>query len=196
MKQINTVTALLDFINRIEEQKKSVYKRSLEEYLQALWAVVNKYRDEKVTGDLLAQVIAEAFEIEPPEFDEQWLEYKNVYFGWEKDDSGYAPLGYNNKAGEAYIVKRGVSDFELFRDVILCQIADLYRMKDTPPPKVTISYQSPTGIYWGIYPSPGVFFHLYSGVSKMFELNPYGQLVNFDWADLAILLQFARNAIE
>lgn len=192
MKKINTVEDLYDFIYELAEQKKGGGKHSLEEYLRALWTMANRYKDEKVTGNLLAHVIAEAFEIKPLEFNEQWLRYDEAYSGWEIDDSGYLPRKYDATIGKTYIAKRGLSDFELLEDVILCQIADLYRMKDMPPEKLAGSYQSPTGNYWGIHLSFGVFNYLKAGIATMVELNSDGKLSN--WADLAILLHFARLA--
>jgi hypothetical protein len=196
VNRIETIKDLHDFVSNLHHQKKEEVKYSVEEYLLALWTVINKYRSEDVTGNLLARVIVEAFDVEPAEFNERWLEYNYAYSGWQKDGNQYLPYKYDAAIGESYFIKRRLSDFELLRDVILCQIADLHRMKDSSPSKLTISYQSPTGIYWRIFPLPGVFYYLLGGITQMFELNPDGSLSESDWADLAILLQFARLASD
>ena len=196
MNSIVTIQDLYVFIRTIDEDRWNKDHRSVQKYLRALWTVANKYRFEKITGDLLAQMFMEAFQAEPAAFDAQWLEYDYAYFGWGLDEDGFFPYKYDDIAGKSFVVKRGLSDFELFRDVILCQIADMQRINVAPPPMLTQNYKSPVGINWGFYPFPTVTFYLGRGISHMYELSARDALLSCDWAELAILLEFARMASE
>lgn len=69
-----------EFIYPLCQEQESHYNRSLEEYLRSLLVVFQKHVNERVSGDLIAQVLSEAFVTEPIEFDSSWLAYTKAYF--------------------------------------------------------------------------------------------------------------------
>jgi len=81
--------------------------RPLEEYLRALWALVQIHSGEIVSYSVLVQVVTQALEAPPVSFDSNWLEYTKLPNRNEIDN-----------------------DYEYLRATILCQIADLHRMED------------------------------------------------------------------
>jgi hypothetical protein len=49
----------------------------LEEYLRALWVLIEKHKNTTVSFALLAQLLADALKQQPAPFDESWLRYES-----------------------------------------------------------------------------------------------------------------------
>ncbi len=99
-----------DVARELSEQAASS-DRSLEEYLRALWLLVQSNRDTQVTYALLAQILAEALVSPIAPFDPDWLSYEN----WPTELWQKQPIQ---------------DDFAFLQSMLLYQIADLRRMKD------------------------------------------------------------------
>src|SRR5258705_4835897 len=99
-------TSYSEFIEFISKLAELETKRSLVEYLQALWHLVQSHRNEEPSFSLFEKLLSESFLTEPASFNESWLEFSKLP---------------NSKTE--------IKSFEFLRQTILCQIADLHRMK-------------------------------------------------------------------
>jgi len=187
MIAIKTLGDFHDFINSITKKYKQEYKGTLEEYLCSLLAVIDLYKDEIITSELLAQVIEEAFVTEPATIKSEWLENSIAFLGWEyREDLFYPKMLIDDGA---LVSEQGMTDYELLREVILFQIAELRALEST---KDLLSWNvlSPSGNVWH---NTDVFANLESGISGMIgHSDEKHKIVNCDWADLAILLETGR----
>jgi hypothetical protein len=98
---------------------------SLEDYLLALWAVIEKYKNQKPSYQLFAIMIDEAFEAPPSKFDEQWIAYEN-HLSWTYKNGSYVIEKY--KDGEQVIIQSNVDDYEILKHTILYQIVDFRKL--------------------------------------------------------------------
>jgi hypothetical protein len=95
-----------EFIKFIAELAAIETNRSLSEYLLALWSLIQNHRNEKPSFSLFRQLLFETFEKAPAPFDEAWLAFARLP---SQDDD--------------------IETFESLQQTILCQLADLQRMK-------------------------------------------------------------------
>src|SRR5919199_5193069 len=102
-----TIYDLDAFVISLEEQPGVDANRGLEEYLRALWRLVQENRPATVSYDWVATALKQSFSVDPVPFDEVWLE------STEPPDE-----------------RRVKDDFEFLRGVLLFQIADLRRMAE------------------------------------------------------------------
>ena len=101
-------------------------RKSLEEYLRTLWALIQQHESNTVSFTLIAKLLADAFRLQPLPFEESWLEYS-------------APPD------------EGLDDFEYLRGMVLYQIADLHLMAQAGTinnPHRYFGIDSPTGHRW------------------------------------------------
>lgn len=138
--------------------------RTLDEYLRALWNVIQQAREQQVTYALIGQLLRDAFQAEPLPFNKFWLEYNEP------------PDLHNVKDEEPYSV---------LQKTIGYQIADLHRMDEAGMLKNESRFMgliSPTGHPWYNFDPPS---YLKSAVESLKEDGGYTEA---DWIDLAILL--------
>ncbi len=91
---MHSLSTLKDFritIIDLLKSKEGQYSGSLEEYLRSLWRVINISLKSLVSPELILSLLQQAFETEPFEFDNKWLEYKK-------------PLNWNFRNGE-YVIE-------------------------------------------------------------------------------------------
>lgn len=105
--QITTLSDLLHTVDSVLKITSDNAYRPLDEYLRALWGLIQDHQNDSVSYALLAELLTQAMTARPVPFDPDWLQYTT--------------LPDRNE---------GKSDYEHLRKTILCQIADLYRMKD------------------------------------------------------------------
>lgn len=140
---------------------------SLEEYLRALYSLIQNYREIQPTWDLFAHLLVNALTHTPPPFDEAWFVYTS-------------PPDLDIE--EAASVE---DDYRYLQHMLLYQIADLHQMKILgvlDSPGIYLGVKSPTGHSWYNF-HPEAF--LKCGLASM---NPAAAIVECNWADLAILL--------
>jgi hypothetical protein len=124
------ITTLDDFLSAISLALKAdpdkIY-RPLDEYLRALWGLVQAHQNDPVSFALLANLLTEATLSEATPFDQDWLQFTELPARNERDD-----------------------DFEYLRKTILCQIADLHRIKsmNLSPQDLYGGVWLPTGNSW------------------------------------------------
>ncbi len=182
-------------IMSISDQYEGNYARSLEEYLRSLWIVINRYKGQTVSYQLFAKVTQEAFDAEPGEFDDRWLTYKKE-LAWDYRDGKYVIQEYKN--GDWVITQFDVDDFEILTHTILCQIADLHRMRDKQltDPNRWFGIDSPTGNRWYNFDvfgywecaTRGVLDHLRSSESFIRH-----RLLHCTWALFAAFLELGQS---
>lgn len=162
-----------DFFRYVRALSKSLraeqYDKSLEDYLSALWGIVQRCRYQPVTFTLLARVLDEAFDADPLSFDQGWLTYTKP----------------PNLSDEYMERARLEDDFGYLRGMLLFQISDLHRMAEAGTidhPYRYFGIQSPTGHTWYNF-DPSAF--LECATTPVIDES---QIVECGWVDLAVLL--------
>jgi hypothetical protein len=161
---IKTHEDFRQYIRMLARQRTPVTKRSLEEYLRALWGLLKARQGEAVTFSLLGQLLHDAFLAEPVLFDEQWLQYDTP-----------PNLDEEKKAGA----------FVVLQQMIWYQIADLHLMAQTgqiDDPNAFFGIDSPTGQRWYNFDPCS---YLECAVAPPIR---DGSRTQANWRDLAILL--------
>ncbi len=181
-------------IMNIIGQHEGKYLRTLEEYLRSLWIVINRHKGQTASYQLFAEIASEAFDTDPGEFDHQWLLYEKE-LTWDYHDDKYVIREYKN--GNWVITQSDVDDFEILTHTILCQIADLYRMRDRQlaDPYRWFGVASPTGNDWYNFDvfgywecaTRGVLAHLRSSGSFIRH-----RLLRCTWALFAAYLELGQ----
>ena len=140
-------TDFRSYVLSILDAQEDTYTRSLEEYLRSLWKLIGQYKDQSVTYPLFVSLIAEAFETEPIPFDDLWLVYDKELH-WDYNQGVYIIRVIADDAWK--ISESNVDPFRIFEHTILCQIADLYRMRgrQLKDPYRYYGINSPTGNRW------------------------------------------------
>jgi len=184
-------TKLKDAILVLIDEQAS-YQRSLEEYLRSLWAVVHRSRDVPVTEALLVTILRDAFSVEPPPFQADWLAYQQP-LDWTYQDTGYVWGNMLFEDGQPILHVGGTIDsFAILHHTLLFQIADLYRMRDQQAhnPLRAVGVISPTGNSWYNF---DVYSYLECAVAGMdSERIAAFSSSEWDWVDLACLLELGR----
>lgn len=130
LSHIKTHEDFRQYIRTLARERRTVTKRSLEEYLRALWSLLKVRQAETVTFSLLGQLLYDAFLTEPVPFDDRWLQYDTP------------PNLDEKKKEEAFVV---------LQQMIWYQIADLHLMAQTGQindPNAFFGIDSPTGQRW------------------------------------------------
>ena len=141
------------------------HRRTLEEYLRALWLLVQAHRQEPVTWAVISELLTAAFSAEPAAFDQSWLRYKSPPFSQKRE-------------GFAYL-----------QHMLLYQIADLHRMREAgtlnfDATTLYFGVDSPTGHRWYNFEINGFFECAFSGAE--------GNLEESSWENLAELLYLGQ----
>jgi hypothetical protein len=138
--------------------------KSLEEYLRALWNLLQQAQTHQVTYALLAQLLDEAFLAKSLPFDETWLQY-SAPPTLDEDDNARA--------------------FSVLQHMICYQIADLHRMAQTGLLESEWRYfgmDSPTGHRWYNF-DPSSYLKCAAQT-----LREDGISLDAGWIDLTLLL--------
>jgi hypothetical protein len=165
-----TILSVSEFVQEIENQIKEGtfnYEGSLEEYLRALYSLVQEHRHSEVTWGLLAQLLIDANFHEPPPFDERWLNYTSP-----------PDLSIRETA-------QVQDDYGYLEHMLLYQISDFYQMNILgvlDSPEIYFGVTSSNGYSWYNF-HPETFWGCALG-----GLNRNSTSLRCNWADLAILL--------
>ena len=115
-----------EFYEKIDDLPQDHENRDLEEYLLALYRNVQKYKEEKLTYDLVFKMISEAFTSEAAIFDNGWLSYETP------PDVNRMSRKFTNPEISNAIDKTNRSQLEAFEfteAVLRFQIAELHKMR-------------------------------------------------------------------
>jgi len=192
MNPINTPKSFRDAVLVMLDQYSGKHIGSLEEYLRSLWQIFDKYQSEMPSYTLFLQMLEEAFQAEPAEFDPQWLQYDKP-LDWCFCDGVYVLNVY--RKGEIVIVKRDVHPLRILKHTVLFQVADLYKMRDNQLKEEGIYFgiQSPTNNRWYNF---DVFTYLECGTRGTMGVDgdkrrEY-EFTSCDWTKLADVLEMGR----
>jgi hypothetical protein len=172
---VKTAADLSIFLEALVESTAPTFRGSLEEYLRALWKLIQEHREDTVSWSLLAHLLADAFITEPATFDEQWFVYtaspRALYqFDEAKED-----------------------DYEVIRTMILYQIADLRRMA-----RAGSLDKSATELWLGI-DSGSERWYNFTPMTFLGAASPLTSVGEWEspkcnWKDLARVLMTGQNA--
>ncbi|EFH79571.1 hypothetical protein [Ktedonobacter racemifer] len=162
--QIKTIGDFRRFVLLLADGIASTTPKSLEEYLRALWNLIQQAQAKPVTYALLGQLLQDAFLVEPLPFHEAWLSY-DVPPDLDKDDHE--------------------QPFSVLQQMICYQIADLHRMVQAGLLENEWRFygiDSPTGHRWFNF-DPSSYLQCAPQ-----SIQEDGTSTDASWLDLAILL--------
>ncbi len=114
--RVATIGDLIGFMFALASSYAIDYQNSLEEYLRALWILIDKYQKEPVTARLLARLFAEAFWQDLGAFDEEWRRNPAILYDTDLD-----------------------GDYEYLQHALITQIVELNNASKGPQEKGLIS---------------------------------------------------------
>ncbi len=160
--------------------------RDLEEYLLALYKIVQENKDSIFTIQLAVNMLEKAFTAEPAEFKEEWLEIT------ESPQTNAMSRKFTNPEIKDEIDKtrvRNISDYNYTLEVIKFQIAELHKMrgKQLEDEFKYFGITSETGHSWYNFDPIG---NLECGTSCMLAHNE--NVANIDWTFIGDLLEDGR----
>jgi len=167
-----TVYELRDLVELMLEEPETDCGRSLEQYLRALWYLVQEHQTTDITYDWVATALRRSFSVDPAPFEVSWLDYT------DPPDEGQVR-----------------DDFEFLRRTVLFQIADLRRMagRQLNDPYRELGVQSSTGSTWYNFEP-----HLYleCAMRGFIDNLKVGRWTEYErhctWRTLAIVLELGR----
>ena len=162
--EVKTISDFRRYVLSLADGRATASNRSLEEYLRALWRCIQQIQAEAVTFSLLAQLLQDAFIVDPLPFDESWLQY------------GTLPDIHSKANQEAFAV---------LQQMICYQIADLHRMDQANLLDNQFRYygiDSPTGYRWFNFDPAS-----YLGCAVQ-SIQKESAFTDASWTDLAIVL--------
>ena len=164
------VRTLKDFCSFVENLAKASQQseRSLEEYLRALWPLVQENKEAKASYTLFAQMLSQSLTSQIAAFDNGWLEYTSP----------------PPEIGHSQPVEDGIG---FIKKMLLYQIADLHRMKeqgvlDQPSHILWLGASRKGGRTWYNF-LPSTFLSCALG-----GLNANSETTDCDWSVLAVFL--------
>lgn len=149
--EISEVTTLGDFRRYVLFLAKGVATtttRPLEEYLRALWGILQHAQKDSIPFSQLAEALQRAFVADPLPFDEDWLQYT-------------APPNFITMPPSTALADENNTSFSVFQQMICYQIADLHRMAQAGMLENKFRYlgvRSPTGHSWYNF-DPSSYLH-------------------------------------
>jgi len=161
---IKTLGDFRTYVLLLAKESATTTLRSLEEYLRALWGLIQQVQAHQVTYALLGRLLDDAFLAEPLPFDENWLHYDEPP---DLDENEHARA------------------FSLLQHMICYQIADLHRMAEADLLENKWRFfgiDSPTGHRWYNFDPSSYLGCAAHGIREG------STSTDADWINLAILL--------
>src|SRR5262245_37379516 len=112
MQHISSATELQQFIRELSETKAVESKQNLEEYLRSVWKLLLEHRNTMPTWELFCNILSDAFDVEPYEFNEEWRSYIS--------SPNLSSIQNSDQ----------IDSFDYLQRMILFQIADLHKMQE------------------------------------------------------------------
>jgi hypothetical protein len=101
--------------------------RDLEEYLAALYALVDQYKEQEMSPELFIQILSEAFTIPPTPFKKEWLNCNTPPHDNGNIRKFTNPIFKDNLDRTFYT---NIQDIQFTLEVLKFQIAELHKMRD------------------------------------------------------------------
>lgn len=142
-----------DFAGSVEavvERAQQGEKRSLEEFLRAMWKSLTMHRGEPPTYSLLGHVVEESIDLNPPPYDDSWSQRAKVPTNPWVVRLGHPQFFTPERLSQMEAERAQTTDFEVLERTILFLIADLHSMASgqTKPSIDGLSWDSPRGHRW------------------------------------------------
>ncbi len=166
--QIKNTGDFRTYVLLLADEVASTTTRSLEEYLRALWSLIERTQHQQATYALFGQLLYDAFLTEFPLFDAMMLQYGNPPHLDEDEDEA-----------------ENEDSLSILQQMICYQIADLHRMAQTGLLENECRYygiDSPTGHRWFNF-DPASYLRCVAQT-----LQEDGMSTEVSWMNLAILL--------
>lgn len=175
-----------EFYNHISNLSDSFKNRDLEEYLSCLLKIVEENKSNDLTYSLVIEMIRDAFESVPLEFQAEWLKYDTP------PDENRISKKFTNPEVTQSLNKSNFSSlkpYDFTIEVLKFQIAELHKMKgkQLESEHRYFGIESETGNYWYNFDP---FGNLECGARCM-EDNE-SDFNNLDWSFIGELLENGR----
>ena len=167
-----TIYELQEAVEAMLEEPETDGDRTLEDYLRALWRLVQEHRAADVTYEWVLSALRRSFTVDPAPYEQAWLQFT------DPPDEIRVP-----------------DEFEFLRRTLLFQIADLRRMvgNQLDNPHAGLGVHSPTGNDWYNF-APLVYLErAMQGFVDNLEVGKFTEYEhNCSWRALAIILELGR----
>ncbi len=175
-----------EFYNEIVKLEDSCKNRDFEEYLLALYKIIEKNKSSKLTYDLVLKMLKEAFTAIPAEFNNKWLNCIAA-----PDENRISKKFTNPDISDA-IDKSNTSNLSPYNftiEVLKFQIAELHKMRDKQLEDEYryLGIKSETGKYWYNFDPLG---SLECGARCMEDNDT--EFNSLDWSFIGELLENGR----
>jgi len=175
-----------EFYKHITKLSDKYENRDLEEYLLALFKLIEKNRTKELTYGLIVEIIGEAFSSKPSEFKDKWLKCETA------PDKNRMSRKFTNPDISKTIDKKNTSDLTPYNftiEVLQFQIAELHKMrgKQLENEYRFFGIQSETGNSWYNFDP---FVNLECGARCMEDNET--DFNSLDWSFIGELLENGR----
>ena len=172
--QVQTERDLQNFVWNLVEERKDIEDLPLEDYLRSLWGLICECQHYKPTYALFAELLEKSFITPPLPFNYNWFQYTQ-------------PPDIEN-------ISANLNDFEVLKQTVLFQIADLRRLSDAGTinnPHRYFGISSPTGEYWHNF-EPCLMLDCAMNCIRGHQDRTLPDKTECDWATLADILEMGR----
>ncbi len=175
-----------EFYKHITKFSDKFENRDLEEYLLALFKLIENRRTEELTYNLILEILSEAFTSEPADFNNNWLDCNSA------PDENRMSKKFTNPEIIEQIDKSNTSDLSAYDftiEVLKFQIAELHKMrgKQLDNEYRFFGIQSETGNSWYNFDP---FVNLECGARCMEDND--ANFTSLDWSFIGELLENGR----
>lgn len=183
---MKTIRTAEEFYKEIDQLQDSCENRDLEEYLRALYLVVEHNKSRPLTCELALDLLRQAFLAEPAPFQSEWLTYTAPPDGNRMSQKFTNPV-ISEKINKTNTSGHNPYDFTIA--VIKFQIAELSKMRDKQLQDEMryFGIQSETGNIWYNFDPLG---NLECGVRCMVDNEM--SFESIDWSFIGELLENGR----
>ena len=180
-----------DLYKKVSSLPDSYENRDLEEYLLALYALVEKHQEREMTDELFIELFSQAFTSEPAIFKEDWLLYENP-----PHNNGllrkFTNPAIKDSLPQPNTAQPNIAGVNFTLEVLRFQISELHKMqgKQLKEESRYFGIDSETGHRWYNFDP---FTNLECGVSCMIDNSEdEDENVEINWATLGELLEDGR----
>ncbi len=177
------VTEFYKYINQLPDKFDN---RDMEEYLLALYKLIENNKTEELTYNLILNLISKAFTSEPVEFNNEWLDYISPpdEDRMRKNFTNPQICKQNNQSNISELLP-----YDYTIEVLKFQIAELHKMKGKQLENEWryMGIKSETGNYWYNFDP---FANLECGTIGMKECDT--DFSSLDWSFFGELLEYGR----
>ena len=147
-----TVEEFAGVVEEVIEASRALPKRSLDEFIRAVWASFIRHKAEAPSWRLFAQLMKEGISATPAPYDEGWSGFtKYPVNPWlSRPDIAELHLPAPMRSENLEAERRRTTEIQVFEQTLLFLISDLYSMlrSGSAPSVDGFSWDSPRGHRW------------------------------------------------